>query len=83
MPAGPAASRGKTHGKAGQPPAVQTNRDEIGFFSPALHLFLQVTVCQRCMLLRINALQKKDAKGSDSHGPQSPANKGLKPQPDM
>jgi len=49
-------------GPAGGTPAVQrtqTNRDQVGFFSPALHLFLQVTVCQRRMFLRINALHGK------------------------
>ena len=52
-------SAGGTHGKAGQPPAVQTNRDQAGSFSPAYHLLLQVTVCQRRMPLRINAVQEK------------------------
>ena len=40
-------------------PAVQTNRDQAGSFSPAYHLLLQVTVCQRRMFLRINALHGK------------------------
>ena len=49
VPAGPTARRG-SRPNAGKP-AVQTNRDEIGSFSPAYHLLLQVTVCQRRMLL--------------------------------
>jgi len=49
-------------GPAGGTPAVQrtqTNRDQVGSFSPAYHLLLQVTVCQRRMFLRISALHGK------------------------
>jgi len=44
-------------------PVGQTNRDQIGFFSPVYNLYLQVTGRQGRMFLRISGLQEKRPRG--------------------